>query len=228
VKTEIRMDQISTPREIILSLINGAEAGAGPMQAADIAVLSMLPPDSRQAATAELAKLGFLKRSGSRYSIVAWTPFEILDHLAVAGALLSLAAYQIALNPSPAKVAPLKAINDAIKALKVKNATNLFEGAWLDFLFHRETVRQSGNAAAWAIYEPSIPAAVWLAGANYYHSEDASASITAHDRIIQYMEDGDALRARDAMAFHMEDAIAGLKRAAAADFRSYERPAGLD
>jgi len=113
------------------------------------------------------------------------------------------------------------AINDAIKRLDHEDPRNLLQGAYLDYQFHLEVVRLSDNRPAYEAYLTAIKPALWLAGANYYSLDDALSSIAEHDRMIAIMQRRDSLRARDGAAWHVENAIDHIRRAAHKHKQSY-------
>jgi len=49
--------------------------------------------------------------------------------------------------------------------------------------------------------------------------------LTEHERLVAYMKAGDTLRARDAVAFHFEEAASQIRRAGEARVESYPVPA---
>jgi len=168
----------------------------------------------------ELIDLGLIVRDHGRFTIVDWTIERIVEHLALAGAIQALAAAQVAALQGKANFAYLEDINTALKSYE-NEAANLLQGAILDFQWHFELVRLSGNRVALATYSKAIPPAVWIAGANYFQLDEARSSLIEHDRLVAYMKAGDTLRARDAVSFHLEEAAAQIRRACAARIESY-------
>lgn len=174
----------------------------------------------------ELLELGLLARDHGRYTIVDWTIDRIVEHLALAGAIHAMAAAEAALRANTTDFTNLAAIHAALRGLDAGEPANLLGGAYLDYQFHLELVRLGGNQTAWASYAKSIPPAVWIAGANYFELDEARSSLAEHERLIDYMKAGDTLRARDAAAFHLEEAGAQIRRAGEAQIESY--PSGAD
>ena len=168
----------------------------------------------------ELIDLGLVIRDHGRFTIVDWTIERIVEHLALAGAIQALAASEVASLQGKADFSCLEGINAALKSYETQ-ADNLLQGAFLDYRWHLELVRLSGNRAAFATYAKAIPPAVWIAGANYFQLDEARSSLIEHDRLIAYMKAGDTLRARDAVSFHVEEAAAQIRRAGAARIESY-------
>ena len=186
------------------------------------------PPDAEAERQAqELIELGLLGKDHGRYSIADWTVERILEHLSLAGAIQAMAAAESAARPGKADFSHLEALNGALKAFDDRNPANLLSGAYLDYQLHLEVVRLCGNRAALATYAKAIPPAVWIAGANYFQLDEARSSLTEHDRLIAYMEAGDTLRARDAVAFHFEEAAAQIRRAGEARLESYPAAVAL-
>jgi DNA-binding GntR family transcriptional regulator len=170
----------------------------------------------------ELIDLGLVVRDHGRLTIVDWTVGRIVEHLALAGAIQALAASEVATLQGKADFACLEDINAALKSYETR-ADNLLQGAFLDYHWHLELVRLSGNRTAFVTYAKAIPPAVWIAGANYFQLDEARSSLIEHDRLIAYMKAGDTLRARDAVSFHIEEAAAQIRRAGAARIESYPR-----
>ena len=112
-----------------------------------------------------------------------------------------------------------------MRGMDDRDPANLLAGAYIDYQWHLELVRISGNRAALAAYSRAIPPAVWIAGANFFQLEEARSSLTEHERLVAYMKAGDTLRARDAVAFHFEEAASQIRRAGEARIESY--PAGV-
>lgn len=168
----------------------------------------------------ELIDLGLVVRDHGRFTIVDWTIERIVEHLALAGSIQALAAPQVAALQGKVDFAYLKHINAALKSYKTQ-ADNLLQGAFLDYQWHLELVRLSGNRVALATYAKAIPPAVWIAGANYFQLDEARSSLIEHDRLVAYMKAGDTLRARDAVSFHIEEAAAQIRRAGEEKKESY-------
>lgn len=182
-------------------------------RAQDIPGFAGLPGTEISACLDEVMALGLVARDHGRYTIVDWSVERVVEHLALAAAILSLSAYQIAGHSADADFGRLERINSALSALDPSDPANLLAGAYLDYQFHLETVRLSGNRTALTAFARSIPPAAWIAGANHFELDEALSSIAEHERLIHYMRQGDAMRARDAAAFHLEDAIAGIRQA---------------
>jgi len=75
----------------------------------------------------------------------------------------------------------LEDINAALKSYETQ-ADNLLQGAFLDYQWHLELVRLSGNRVAFATYAKAIPPAVWIAGpttSNSTRREALRSSMTA-------------------------------------------------
>lgn len=174
----------------------------------------------------ELRDLGVISGFDKSLCLERYTVGRILDALALAGAISALCAYQCALMPTPPDYRPLMAINDAIKQLYHEDPRNLLQGAYLDYQFHLEVVRLSDNRPAYEAYLTAIKPALWLTGANYYTLDDALISIAEHDRMIAIMRRRDSLRARDGAAWHVENAIDHIRRAASAQKQSYPTDTG--
>lgn len=168
----------------------------------------------------ELIDLGLVVRDHGRFTIVDWTIERIIEHLALAGSIQALAAAQVAALQGKVDLAHLEDINAALKSYETQ-ADNLLQGAFLDYQWHLELVRLSGNRVALTTYAKAIPPAVWIAGANYFQLDEARSSLIEHDRIVTYMKAGDTLRARDAVAFHIEEAAAQIRRAGEEKKESY-------
>lgn len=180
-----------------------------------------LLPEEADAFARELVELGLLTKGPRGYAPVDWSVERIAEHLSLAAAINALAAYQVALHGRAAGFAGLEAIEAALRALDPGNPAHLLEGAYLDYQFHLELVRLSGNRTALAAYRKAIPPAAWLAGANHFQLEEAVSSLSEHERLIEYMRAGDALRARDAVAFHLEEAVAQIRKAGLARIETY-------
>lgn len=169
----------------------------------------------------ELEGLGIIQKLDAGFRVVLWTPTQILDHLSVAGAISTLAVYQMALRRPNADFAHLLAINHALKQLDHSNPSNLLQGAHLDYQLHLECVRISRNQAAYDAYLSIAPPALWLAAANYFDIEDALSSLDQHDNLIAHMKSADAVRAREAAQYHFEDAITQIAAASLNQKESY-------
>lgn len=185
--------------------------------------LDGLEPGEAERFASELVDLGLLGKDHGRYTIVDWTIERIVEHLALAGAIQAMAAAQIAARWENTDFGGLEALNTALRAFDDKDPDNLLSGAYLDYQYHLELVRLSGNRAAIATYAKAIPPAVWIAGANYFQLDEARSSLTEHEKLIAYMKAGDTLRARDAVAFHFEEAAAQIRRAGEARIESFPR-----
>ena len=173
----------------------------------------------------ELVDLGLLTRDHGRYSINDWTIARIVEHLVLAGAIQAMAAAQVAGVAARADFSHLERLNGVLRGMDDRDPGNLLAGAYIDCQWHLELVRISGNRAALAAYSKAIPPAVWIAGANYFQLEEARSSLTEHERLVAYMKAGDTLRARDAVAFHFEEAASQIRRAGEARVESYPVPA---
>lgn len=168
----------------------------------------------------ELIDLGLVGRDHGRFTIVDWTIERIVEHLALAGSIQALAAAQVAALQGKVDFAYLEDINTALKSYDTQ-ADNLLQGAFLDYQWHLELVRLSGNRVALATYAKAIPPAVWIAGANYFQLDEARSSLIEHDRLVAYMKAGDTMRARDAVSFHVEEAAMQIRRAGMTRIESY-------
>ena len=189
---------ISTPHDVIITLIS-----------------SKAPPAKPQATQLdELQRLGLLKITRSGLKVETYTTSKILDDLALAGAISALAAYQSALSDDPPSYFRLTAINNAIKHLDTTDPANVLQGAFLDYQFHKELVATSKNASAITAYDKAIKPALWLHGAKFFEITDASHSVSEHERLITALQKRDALRARDAIAYHFEYAVQILRKGA--------------
>ena len=195
-------------------------------QANHIPGLDDLPETEALSVAEELLELGLLARDHGRYTIIDWTIDRIVEHLALAGAIHAMAAGEVASRTGSTDFTHLAAINAALRGLDPDEPANLLCGAYLDYQFHLELVRLGGNQTAWASYARTIPPAVWIAGANYFELDEARSSLAEHERLIDYMQAGDTLRARDAAAFHLEEAASQIRRAGEARIESY--PSGAD
>ena len=169
----------------------------------------------------ELVDLGLLTRDHGRYSINDWTIERIVEHLVLAGAIQAMAAAQVAGVAASADFTHLERLNGVLRGMDDRDPGNLLAGAYIDYQWHLELVRISGNRAALAAYSKAIPPAVWIAGANFFQLEEARSSLTEHERLVAYMKAGDTLRARDAVAFHFEEAASQIRRAGEARVESY-------
>jgi len=190
----------------------------------DIPGLNTLTADSAEHFAQELVDLALLTRDHGRYSINDWTIERIVEHLALAGAIQAMAAAQVAGVAASADFSHLERLNGVLRGMDDRDPGNLLAGAYIDYQWHLELVRISGNRAALAAYSKAIPPAVWIAGANFFQLEEARSSLTEHERLVAYMKAGDTLRARDAVAFHFEEAASQIRRAGEARIESY--PAG--
>lgn len=190
----------------------------------DIPGLSALTPDSADHFAQELVDLALLTRDHGRYSINDWSIERIVEHLVLAGAIQAMAAAQVASEAPSADFTHLERLNGVLRGMDDRDPSNLLAGAYIDYQWHLELVRISGNRAAFAAYSRAIPPAVWIAGANFFQLEEARSSLTEHERLVAYMKAGDTLRARDAVAFHFEEAASQIRRAGEARIESY--PAG--
>jgi len=191
----------------------------------DIPGLNTLTADSAEHFAQELVDLALLTRDHGRYSINDWTIERIVEHLVLAGAIQAMAAAQVAGAADSADFAHLERLNGVMRGMDDRDPANLLAGAYIDYQWHLELVRISGNRAALAAYSRAIPPAVWIAGANFFQLEEARSSLTEHERLVAYMKAGDTLRARDAVAFHFEEAASQIRRAGEARIESY--PAGV-
>ena len=135
-----------------------------------------------------------------------------------------MAAAHIAVAADKADFTHLERLTGVLRGMDDRDPGNLLAGAYIDYQWHHELVRISGSRAALAAYSKAIPPAVWIAGANYFQLEEARSSLTEHERLVAYMKAGDTLRARDAVAFHFEEAASQIRRAGEARIESY--PAG--
>lgn len=189
---------IGTPKDIVISLIN----------------TSAVPSEITQDQIAELKELGLLDKGRKSPTAETYTIGKILDTLALAGAISALSGYQSAIDDRPSSFVHLHAINNCIKSLDHQDPENLLQGAYLDYQFHREVIATSRNKPALDAYDAAIRPALWLHGAQFYAQDDALSSIAEHDRIVSALERRDALRARDAIAYHFENAIQVLRRGA--------------
>ena len=187
----------------------------------DIPGLNTLPPGTTEHFAQELVDLGLLIRDHGRYSINDWTIERIVEHLDLAGAIQAMAAAHIAVAADKADFTHLERLNGVLRGMDDRDPGNLLAGAYIDDPWHHELVRISGSRAALAAYSKAIPPAVWIAGANYFQLEEARSSLTEHERLVAYMKAGDTLRARDAVAFHFEEAASQIRRAGEARIESY-------
>ena len=130
-------------------------------------------------------------------------------------------AAHIAVAADKADFTHLERLNGVLRGMDDRDPGNLLAGAYIDYQWHHELVRISGSRAALAAYSKAIPPAVWIAGANYFQLEEARSSLTEHERLVAYMKAGDTLRARDAVAFHFEEAASQIRRAGEARIESY-------
>ena len=162
-----------------------------------------------------------LPRNSSTSDCNDWTIERIVEHLVLAGAIQAMAAAQVAGVAASADFTHLERLNGVLRGMDDRDPGNLLAGAYIDYQWHLELVRISGNRAALAAYSKAIPPAVWIAGANFFQLEEARSSLTEHERLVAYMKAGDTLRARDAVAFHFEEAASQIRRAGEARVESY-------
>lgn len=172
------------------------------------------PSEISETQADELQYLGLITSKRGRVAAERYPIGRILDELALAGAISALAGYQSALTDLPANLDHLRAINNAIRSMDNLDPQNLLLGAFLDYQFHREIIAISQNQPAAKAYDKAIRPALWLHGAQFFAQDDARSSIAEHDRIVSALEKRDALRARDAIAYHFENAIEVLRKGA--------------
>lgn len=211
---------IACPAGLVIGVLR-ASREAAPAQLGDVAGFGRLAAVQQEACARELLDLGLVAKRRGHWQIVAWPLEQIVEHLSLAAAINALAAYQVALRGRGADFSHLEAIGSALTALDRSDPAQLLGGAYLDYQFHLELVRLSGNRTAWQAYRSTIPPAVWLVGANHFQLEEAASSLSEHTRLIDTMRREDALRARDAAAFHLEEAVAQIRKAGQASLESY-------
>jgi len=212
---------ISAPPQLIIDLLRRSNGSAQFFDLSELYNANNLNGFGADKLVNELRSLGVISGFDKSLCLERYTVGRILDTLALAGAISALCAYQCALMPIPPNYRPLIALNDAIKQLDHEDPRNLLQGAYLDYQFHLEVVRLSDNRPAYEAYITAIKPALWLAGANYYSLDDALSSIAEHDRMIAIMQRRDSLRARDSAAWHVENAIDHIRKAAGAQKQSY-------
>lgn len=215
------MTTIACPAQMIFAVLREPNKRRRYDSAADIPGLNGLDPAEAERMVFELIDLGLVARDHGRYTIIDWNVDRITEHLALAGAIQALAAAEAAACQRKADFSHLEALNTALKTFDDMDPANLLQGAFIDYQWHLELVRLSGNRAALATYGKAIPPAVWIAGANYFQLDEARSSLVEHDRLVTYMKAGDTLRARDAISFHVEEAASQIRRAGAARIESY-------
>lgn len=215
------MTTIACPAQMIFAVLREPSKRRRYDSASDIPGLHSLEPAEAERLALQLTDLGLIARDHGRYTIIDWNVDRITEHLALAGAIQALAAAQVASLHGKADFSHLEALNSALKAYDDMDAANLLQGAYIDYQWHLELVRLSGNRAALAAYSKAVPPAVWIAGANYFQLDEARSSLVEHDRLVAYMKAGDTLRARDAVSFHVEEAASQIRRAGAARIESY-------
>jgi DNA-binding GntR family transcriptional regulator len=215
------MTTIACPAQMIFAVLREPSKRRRYDSASDIPGLQGLDAVEAGRMAQELIDLGLIARDHGRYTIIDWTIDKIVEHLALAGAIQALAAAQVASLHGKADFGHLEALNLALKTFDALDPANLLQGAYIDYQWHLELVRLSGNRAALAAYAKAVPPAVWIAGANYFQLDEARSSLVEHDRLVAYMRAGDTLRARDAVSFHVEEAAAQIRRAGAARIESY-------
>lgn len=212
---------IACPARHVFSLLREPHKRRRFDSPSDIPGLSALTPDSAEHFAQELVDLSLLTRDHGRYSINDWTIERIVEHLDLAGAIQAMAAAQVAGMAASADFTHLERLNGVLRGMDDRDPGNLLAGAYIDYQWHLELVRISGNRAALAAYSKAIPPAVWIAGANFFQLEEARSSLTEHERLVAYMKTGDTLRARDAVAFHFEEAASQIRRAGDNNIESY-------
>ncbi len=212
---------IACPSALAIAVLRVSDAPAPALKLDVLPDFARLPDTEAQACARELAELGLIVRRGGHCVIAPWPIERIVEHLSMAAAFNALAAYQIAMCGGSADFTRLEAIGAALGALDRIDPDNLLNGAYLDYQFHLELVRLSGNRTAFQTYRSAIPPAAWLAGANYFQLEEAASSLSEHERLIDAMRREDALRARDAAAFHLEEAVAQIRKAGREKIQSY-------
>lgn len=212
---------IACPARHIFSLLREPHKRRRFDSPSDIPGLSTLTADSAEHFAQELVDLALLTRDHGRYSINDWTIERIVEHLDLAGAIQAMAAAQVAGVAASADFTHLERLNGVLRGMDDRDSANLLTGAYLDYQWHLELVRISGNRPALAAYSRAVPPAVWIAGANFFQLEEARSSLTEHERLVAYMKAGDTLRARDAVAFHFEEAASQIRRAGEKRLESY-------
>lgn len=215
---------IACPPQIVFAVLRAPAKRRRYDDLGDVPGLEGLKLADVERFASELVELSLLGKDHGRYTIIDWTIERIVEHLALAGAIQAMAAAEIAARQGKADFSHLEGLNAALRAFDDKNPANLLSGAYLDYQYHLELVRLSGNRTAFGTYAKSIPPAVWIAGANFFQLDEARSSLTEHEKLIAYMKAGDTLRARDAVAFHFEEAAAQIRRAGEARLESYPAP----
>ncbi len=215
------MTTIACPAQMIFAVLREPSKRRRYDSAAEIPGLQGLDSAEAERLALELPDLGLIARDHGRYTIIDWSVDRITEHLALAGAIQALAAAEVAACHGKTDFSHLEALNSALKAYDDMDAANLLQGAYIDYQWHLELVRLSGNRAALAAYGKAVPPAVGIAGANYFQLDEARSSLVEHARLVAYMKAGDTLRARDAVSFHVEEAAAQIRRAGAARIESY-------
>lgn len=224
-KTIDAIRTIACPARIVFALLREPKKRRRFDSPSEIPGLQDLDTGEAALHAQELIDLGLLARDHGRYTIIDWPPARIVEHLTLAAAIQALAAAEVAAKHGEADCSHLERLNALLSSYDDRDPGNLLAGAFLDYQWHLELVRLSGNRAAFAAYSRAIPPAVWIAGANYFELEEARSSLTEHSRLIAYLKTGDALRARDAVAFHLEEAAAQIRRAGEARVESYPKGA---
>ncbi|WP_245829349.1 FCD domain-containing protein [Novosphingobium mathurense] len=212
---------IACPARHVFSLLREPHKRRRFDSPSDIPGLSTLTADCADHFAQELVDLALLTRDHGRYSINDWTIVRIVEHLDLAGAIQAMAAAQVAGAAGNADFSHLERLNGVLRGMDDRDPANLLAGAYIDYQWHLELVRISGNRAALGAYSRAIPPAVWIAGANFFQLEEARSSLTEHERLVAYMKVGDTLRARDAVALHFEEAASQIRRAGQARIESY-------
>ncbi len=212
---------ISMPHEMVIAILRDNAKTLTIESIAELFPNSSLTQDQSNRFHSELIELGVLSKSRKGFQLTPWTPSKIVEHLSVAGAISTLAVYQMALHRPTADFTHLEAINSALQALDQSNAKNLLQGAYLDYQLHLECVRLSENEAAYDAYISIAPPALWLTAANFFDVADAQASLDQHDNLIMHMRSADAVRAQEAAQYHFEDAITQIATASMNQKHSY-------
>lgn len=213
--------KIICPQQIVFALLREPRKRRRFDHVGEIPGLDSVPEADAARFAGELLEFGLIARDHGRYTIIDWPITRIVEHLTLALAVQTMAAGEAANRASQTDFSHLAQLNGALREYDAASAANLLGGAYLDYQFHLELVRLSGSQVASSTYSKVIPPAVWIAGANYYQLEEARSSLAEHDRLIQYMMSGDAVRAREAVAFHLEEAVAQIRRAGEARIESY-------